>query len=239
VSMTKAEIVVWGLVAAGLGGVVALAVFARSPSAPPRDEAPAAATPADDARSHDEEPERVELAGVAPAKTTELLPQPGNELGDYACVERSGKATRTSELRGKFLVVDFIFTNCGGPCPLMTEAMSKLQAAVAGADDVRLVSFSVDPDRDSPEALSNYADRYKADKERWLFLRAELPDLREIAYDRLGLVGSREQPVIHSPKFALLDRTGRVRGYYSPMTDPVFIATILKDLEKLRAEPVR
>lgn len=233
-NMTKTEIVVWGLVAVGLGGVVALAAFATKSAAPPREDAPAGDAPPDE-----EEPEPVELGGVAPVKKSELLPQPGSELGDYPCVERSGKATRTSELRGKFLVVDFIFTNCGGPCPLMTEAMSKLQAAVAADDDVRLVSFSVDPDRDTPEVLSKYADRFKADKERWLFLRAELPELREIAYDRLGLVGSREQPVIHSPKFALLDRAGRVRGYYSPMTDLGFIDKLLRDLDTLRAEPTK
>lgn len=234
-SMTKPEIVVWGLVAAGLAGVVALAAVSRSASESKQSDPPAAQTPPHE----EEEPEHVELAGVAPVKTTELLPQPGAELGDYACVERSGKATRTSELRGKFVVVDFIFTNCGGPCPRMTEAMSKLQDAIKGADDVRLVSFSVDPERDTPEALTKYADQYGANKERWLFLRAELPEIREIAYDRLGLVATREQPIIHSPKFALLDRTGHVRGYYSPMTDPVFIATLLKDIEKLRAEPVR
>ena len=231
-SMTKAEVVVWALVAAGLGGVVALAVTARGPAAAPRE-----AVQATDETPHEDEHE--EVGGVAQAKTSELLPQPGSELGDYPCVERSGKATRTSELRGKFVVVDFIFTNCGGPCPLMTEAMSKLQKALEGADDVRLVSFSVDPDRDTPEVLSKYADRYGADKERWLFLRAELPDLREIAYDRLGMVGSREQPVIHSPKVALLDRAGRVRGLYSPMTDAVFIGKVLRDLETLRAESVR
>src|SRR5262245_48644466 len=233
--MTKAEIVVWGLVAAGLAGVVALAALVPKSAAPAPGDVPAKAAP-----SHGEEPEeRVELGGVAPVKTTELLPEPGNELGDYPCVERSGKATRTSELRGKFLVVDFMFTSCGGPCPRMSEAMSKLQGALAGADDVRLVSFSVDPERDTPEVLAKYADAHGAEQERWLFLRAELPELREIAYDRLGLVGSREQPIIHSPKFALLDRAGRVRGYYSPMTDPTFITTILKDLDKLRAEPVR
>lgn len=225
-SMTKAEIVIWGIVAAGLAGVVAVAALVRRPAEQPKPEPQA-------------EDSAFEVGGVAPVKTSELLPQPGSELGDYACVERSGKATRTSELRGKFVVVDFIFTNCGGPCPLMSEAMSKLQKAIEGADDVRLVSFSVDPDRDTPEVLAKYAERYGADKEQWLFLRAELPQLREIAYDRLGLVGSREQPIIHSPKFALLDREGRVRGYYSPMTDPTFITTMLKDLEKLRAEPVR
>ena len=227
-SMTKAEIVIWGLVAAGLAGVVAVAALVRRPAAQPEPQPQPAA-----------EDTQFEVGGVAPVKTSELLPQPGSELGDYACVERSGKETRTSALRGKFLVVDFIFTNCGGPCPLMSEAMSKLQKALDRADDVRLVSFSVDPDRDTPDVLSKYADRYGADKEQWLFLRAELPQLREIAYDRLGLVGSREQPIIHSPKFALLDREGRVRGYYSPMTDPTFITTLLKDLDKLRAEPVR
>ena len=225
-SMTKAEIVIWGIVAAGLAGVVAVAALVRRPAAQSDPEPQAQDSP-------------FEVGGVAPVKTSELLPQPGSELGDYPCVERSGKETRTSELRGKFVVVDFIFTNCGGPCPLMSEAMSKLQKALEGADDVRLVSFSVDPDRDTPEVLAKYAERYGADKEQWLFLRAELPQLREIAYDRLGLVGSREQPIIHSPKFALLDREGRVRGYYSPMTDPTFITTMLKDLDKLRAEPVR
>ena len=234
-SMTKAEIVVWGLVAVGLGGVVTLAALARSPAvkAPPAADAVEASQHDDEAAGH------VEVGGVAPVKTSELLPQPGNELGDYACVERSGKAMRTSELRGKFVVLDFIFTNCGGPCPLMTEAMSKLQEAVKGADDVRLVSFSVDPGRDTPEKLSMYADQFKADKERWLFLRAEMTELREIAYDRLGLVGSRDQPIIHSPKFALLDGAGRVRAYYSPMTDGGFIGKLLRDLETLRAETAR
>src|SRR5262245_43026991 len=212
--MTKPEIVVWSVVAVGLAGVVALAALARGPGSSRKTEVIREKAAGD---------VHVEVGGVAPVKTSELLAQPGNELGDYPCVERSGKATRTSELRGKFVVADFIFTNCGGPCPLMTTAMSKLQDALKGAADVRLVSFSVDPERDPPEVMAKYADQYGADKERWLFLRAELPELREIAYDRLGLVGSREQPILHSPKFALLDRAGRVRGYYSPMTEPGFI----------------
>jgi len=233
VSMTKAEVVVWSLVAAGLAGVVALAALARSPAAAPP---PAQPEPPPQQQHSEEAQQPAEVGGVAPVKTTELLPQPGSELGDYACVERSGKAMRTSELRGKFVVLNFIFTNCAGPCPRMTEAMSKLQEAVKGSDDVRLVSFTVDPDRDTPEVLGKFAARYGADAERWLFLRTEMPDLREIAYDRLGLVGSREQPVIHSPKFALLDREGRVRGYYSPMTDGGFIAKLVRDIDTLRAE---
>ena len=232
-SMTKAEVVVWSLVAAGLAGVVALAALARGPAASPPKQ------PDPQPQHADEAPQPAEVGGVAPVKTSELLPQPGNELGDYPCVERSGRAVRTSELRGKFVVLNFIFTNCAGPCPRMTEAMSKLQEAVKGADDVRLVSFSVDPERDTPEVLSKFAAKYGADAERWLFLRAELPEIREIAYDRLGLVGSREQPIIHSPKFALLDREGRVRGYYSPMTDGGFIPKLVRDIGTLRAEPVR
>lgn len=232
-SMTKSEVVVWGVVAVGLAGVLALATLARKPpQAPERAEPPAATEPP----PREDEPEKAEVGGVAPVKTSELLPQPGNELGDYPCVERSGKAMRTSDLLGKFVVVDFIFTNCNGPCPRMTEAMSRLQERLQGADDVRLVSFSVDPERDTPEALSKFATRFGADAERWLFLHAEMEEIRAIAYDRLGLVGSREQPVIHSPKFALLDRKGRVRGYYSPMTDAGFIAKLLGDIATLRAE---
>jgi cytochrome oxidase Cu insertion factor (SCO1/SenC/PrrC family) len=233
--MTKSEYAVWGVVAVALAGVVALGVWSRR-SPPPAASAPA--TPA--------EPERpvkmsdvFEVAGEAQVRTTELLEKPAGELGSFPVVERSGRALSTSELRGKFVVADFIFTNCGGPCPRMTTSMADLQEALKGADDVRLVSFSVDPERDDVKALTEYADRYGADKDKWLFLRAEMPHIREIAYDEFHLVASRDTPIVHSPQFALLDRDGKVRAYYSPMTDAKWKTKLLADLDKLRAGPAK
>jgi protein SCO1/2 len=233
--MTKPEYAVWAVVAVALAGVVALGVWSRrAPVAPPA--APAAAP-------EEDRPPKMsdvfDVAGDAQVRTTELLAAPAGELGSFPCVERSGRAANTSELRGKFVVADFIFTNCGGPCPAMTTTMATLQEALKGADDVRLVSFSVDPERDTPEKLSKYADTYGADKDRWLFLRAEMPQIREIAYDELHLVAARDTPIVHSQQFALLDREGKVRAYYSPMSDPNWRTKLLADLDKLRAGPAK
>ncbi len=230
-SMTKSELVVWIVVATALGGVVTLAALSRPASVISMPPAPGT--------SHEEPAEPAEAAGTAQQRTSGLLPAPAGVLGDLPCVERSGREMKTSELRGKFAVVDFVFTNCGGPCPMMTVAMGRLEESLKSAADVTLVTFSVDPERDTTKVLAEYADRYGADKERWLFLRAEMPVIREIAYDQLKLVKSREDLVIHSQKFALLDREGRVRAYYDPLTDEDWMKLLAADLDVLRREPAR
>jgi len=217
----RTETVVWAIVAVALAGVVALAVVAR------RGRAPQAA------------PEVVESAGEAPVKTSELLPSPAGDFGDVAATERSGRAMRTADLRGRFVVADFIFTYCGGPCPKMTAAMKSLAEATKSAPDLRLVTITVDPDRDTPSALSAYADRAGADKDRWLFLNIERRALQDIAYDHLRLVTSREDLFSHSSKFVLADREGRVRAYYSPLLDDAWLAKLTSDLDILRREPAR
>lgn len=227
-SFTKSETVVWAIVGAVLIGVLALAFVAGrdAPKAPAKTPGPPPAA-------------ETESAGIAPVKKSELLPVPPGELGSHPVVERSGRAMNTSELRGKLVVADFIFTSCGGTCPSMAAEMVRLQKAIGAANDVRLVSFSVDPDRDSVAVLAEYAARYGADKDRWLFLRSEKPVIQEIAYDRLKLVKSREELIMHSSKFALLDREGFVRAYYSPLSDDKWLTKMLSDLDTLRAEPAR
>jgi protein SCO1/2 len=116
----------------------------------------------------------------------------------------------------------------------MSQQMAELQTALKPFDDVLLVSFTVDPERDTPQVLTEYAQRYGADKDRWLFLRAEMGKLREIAYDQLHLVASRDEPVLHSKQFALLDREGRVVAYYSPSQDKNWQKKLLGDVETLR-----
>lgn len=227
-SLSRSETVVWAIVGAALIGVVALA-FVAGRDAPKAPAAPAKPQPAGEAES----------AGVAPVRKSELLPVPAGELGAHAVVERSGRAMNTSELKGKLVVADFIFTSCAGTCPSMAVEMVRLQKAIGGKDDVRLVSFSVDPDRDTVPVLADYATRYGADKDRWLFVRSEKTVIQDIAYDRLKLVKSRDELIMHSSKFALLDREGFVRAYYSPLQDDKWLEKLLADLDTLRAEPVR
>ena len=221
--MKRAETAVWVVVGLALAAVVGFAAFARSgrtPTAPPPGAEP-------------------ESAGVAPEKTSELLPEPAGDFGDVPCTERSGRDMRTSELKGRFVVADFVFTYCGGPCPRRSAALKALQDATPHAADLVLVTFTVDPDRDTPAELAKYADGLGASKDRWLFVRCPHPGLEDLAYDHLKLVKSREDLFSHSTMFVLADRQGRVRAYYSPLDDAQWMTKLLADLDRLRAEPAK
>ncbi len=165
---------------------------------------------------------------------TGLLPQPLGQLEVYDAVERSGDVVSTGDLRGKFAVVDFIFTSCGGTCPRMSKAMQELQARLDGAEDVVLTSFSVDPERDTPDVLSNYADEYGADKDKWLFLRMSRAHVKAITTDQLK-IGDGGDVILHKSTFVLLDHEGRGRAHYEPLEDPGWLDKLMKDLDTLRS----
>jgi len=139
------------------------------------------------------------------ARTAPRLPVYGS-LPDFALVERSGRPVRRLDLEGKIWVASFIFTNCSDECPLMTAEMARLQADVAPMPDLRLVSITVDPERDSAAVLSQYAERFTADPERWLFLTGDKEAIYRLARDgfRLGIVDATEavqSPPVKGPAF--------------------------------------
>ena len=151
---------------------------------------------------------------------------------DFSLVERSGRPVSAGDLRGRVWVADFIYTKCRDSCPLQSRAMAALQADLEAHGDLRSVSITVDPLTDSPALLSEYADRYGADPERWLFLTGEVRDIRRIVQDGFRLSaapvdGQTLDPVLfHSARFVLVDRDGEIRGYYDS-NDP-------RALERLR-----
>jgi len=150
---------------------------------------------------------------------------------DFSLVERSGQQVGLANLRDKIWIVDFMFTHCRDECPLMSSKMAALQVEFTRVEDIRLVSITVDPERDTPAVLSGYADRFGADPERWLFLTGEKASIYRLAqegfrvsvmdpqtegHDRplaLGAPGRGDDPV-HATRFALVDRRARIRGYY-------------------------
>src|SRR5690625_2658712 len=93
-------------------------------------------------------------------------------VGQFTAIDESGEDFDVANLQGNWWVADFIFTNCTTVCLPMTANMVKLQGMLEeeGLDDVKLVSFSVDPDRDTPEVLTEYAKENNADLDRWTFL---------------------------------------------------------------------
>jgi protein SCO1/2 len=171
----------------------------------------------------------------------EPLPRLGT-LPAFQLVERSGRPLTSASLRGKVWMADFIFTTCGGACPAMTARMARLRGEVP--DEVVFVSFTVDPVRDTPEALSRYAASFKAD-DRWLFVTGPQKALYALSTEGFKLaameVPPAEQeaggdgPFLHSSKFVLVDRLGEIRGYYDS-TDEDEMKALVADLTRLRAE---
>jgi protein SCO1/2 len=140
---------------------------------------------------------------------------------EFSLIERSGKTTTLADLRGSIWIADFIYTTCQDTCPLQTTEMAKLQEEWKDSAGLKLVSFSVDPEKDTPQVLSRYADRYGADSGRWLFLTGTREDMGRIVQEgfrlsavSVGNAGSTESIIMHSPRFVLIDKKARIRGYY-------------------------
>lgn len=154
---------------------------------------------------------------------------------EFSLIDQDGKSVTRGDLAGKVWIADFIFTNCAGTCPMISAAMSRLQNSLP--PEVHLASFSVDPERDTQEALAEYADERRADRRRWHFLtgkKEELYDLSvkgfKLALDDTG--GTDVEPITHSTRLVLVDKEGRIRGYYGGTEDEE-IKRLLNDALKL------
>lgn len=159
---------------------------------------------------------------------------------DFSLTERSGNNVGLAELRGKIWIADFIYTSCTDTCPLQTAMLAKLQEEYTGKPDIQLVSFTVDPERDTPQALSVYAAKHNADAKRWFFLTGQRDRIIRLIQDGFHLSVAAALPnadessgmIPHSPRFVLVDRDGRIRGYYDSRELAGFVR-LKNDLEIL------
>jgi cytochrome oxidase Cu insertion factor (SCO1/SenC/PrrC family) len=162
----------------------------------------------------------------------------------FILTERSGRNITNQDLAGKIWVADFIYTTCPGPCPLITASMAKVQDAVAHDPRVQLVTFTVDPDTDTPPVLAAYANKFGADPYRWWFLTGPEKPLYaliqngfyQVVQDNRGLPPQDGQfQVTHSTKLALVDADGTVRGFYDGVGSDGR-ADLLRDIKVLEKE---
>ena len=160
---------------------------------------------------------------------------------EFSFAERSGREIRLADLLEKVWVLDFIYTHCPDTCPIQSAEMKSLQDEFAAEKDLRFVSITVDPARDTPAALSEYAVRFGADRERWLFLTGDREAIYNLAQEGFHLavaelpLASREPAAAthaHSPRFVLIDRKAEIRGYYQA-TDKPAVARLRRDLKTL------
>lgn len=173
------------------------------------------------------------IALLASCSTHPPLPDFGF-VPDFVLTDQTGASFSSKEkLDGKVWVANFIFTTCQGPCPRMSTQMSQARREIL-LPDVRFVSFTIDPDRDTPQALAAYGRRFHADSRNWHFLTGSKSDLNKLSYDafHLGNVGGALE---HSTRFVLVDRKARIRGYYDT-AEPENVQKLIVDTKRLSEE---
>ena len=137
----------------------------------------------------------------------------------------------SADLDGKLWVVDFFFTTCPGPCPKMSAHMKQLNTRFSKHEDVVLLSITVDPVRDTPDALMRYGKRLEADFNNWHFLTGAAETIHDLSVSGFK-IGDPEELIRHSTKFVLVDRSGQIRGYFEG-TDGKEIAELEKTIKRL------
>jgi protein SCO1/2 len=173
------------------------------------------------------------------------LPVYGNEghkVEAFAFTNQDGKTVTQEDVKGKIYVVEYFFTTCKGICPKMNENMTKVYETFRGNDDVKILSHTVDPLEDSVPTMKAYSLRFDADSKQWMFLtgdKKELYDMARTSYlvtaaDDTAVVDI-EDDFIHTDRFILVDRDGRIRGQYEG-TNVGSVNQLIGDIKELLKE---
>lgn len=165
------------------------------------------------------------MSGSAIAEPAYGLPDDFGPAPTFNLVDQNGQAVTLDSFKGKAVIAAFIFTRCQGPCPMISSNMAQLQAEIQKRPDhdkIALVSFSVDPEYDTPAVLKQYASQYGADPKVWTFLTGDRDAMRKMVVKgfRLGLEDApdnKESPIIHSTRLVLIGPKGHNLGYYQAL----------------------
>lgn len=147
---------------------------------------------------------------------------------------QSGDSLELDSLQGNLYVLNFFFATCPGICPKLSHSMERVQDAFIKDEKFKIVSVTVDPDRDSVPALRSYADGHNAIPGKWYFLRGSKADVSELAGKGLYITARPGDPgdaeaFVHSEKMVIVDWDGNIRSYYSGI-DSVSVNKMMADL---------
>jgi protein SCO1 len=157
---------------------------------------------------------------------------------EFAFRDQAGRAVGDADLRGAPWVADFVFTRCPSACPMLTAQMQNLKRRLGDdAARVTMVSFSVDPEHDTPEVLARYAEGYGIEG-RWLFLTGPIDPMRRAVEQGFRVrMGERVAgqdgvyDIMHAQHFLLVDAQNRIRGYYT--SDGEGMQRLERDVKRL------
>jgi protein SCO1 len=157
----------------------------------------------------------------------------------FALLDQNARVFERDQLRGHVWVANFMFTSCPDVCPLLTERMSGVRTQLAAQrGKFRFVSFSVDPQHDTPAVLKKYAREHRADFPDWSFVTGPIDRVKDVVVagfkqtmEPLAAGDSRARTVLHGSHFVLVDDRLAIRGYYP--TDPEGLKRLERDARLL------
>lgn len=183
---------------------------------------------------------RVSPSGTPAADSLPVI----SRLEPFSLFNQEARPVTLDGLRGKVWVADVIFTRCAGPCLQMTQRMKELESAVGPQTPVEFVSFTTDPEYDTPEVLKTYARRLGADSPRWKYVTGPKPQLFRVMIDGLKFTALEKKPeeradpydlFIHSTIFIVVDKQGRVRKAVEGL-EPDYKSKVLAVVNQLAKE---
>ena len=163
-------------------------------------------------------------------------------IGAFRLTDEKNRPISDSVVNNKVFVAEYFFTTCGSICPIMNQQMQRIQAHFKGNEDFEILSFTVDPEHDNPEALLDYARKHNYVNNQWHFITGPKKDLYALARKSFFVLkpaeaqnlGDAGSDFIHTNNFVLVDKKRRIRGYYDG-TNANEVNQLIKDIELLLA----
>jgi len=161
-------------------------------------------------------------------------------LGGFRLTDHTGKEFTQQKLKGKIWLASFMFTRCPSTCPRMMRYLKKVQDAAKKRNvALHLVTFSVDPENDTPEVLRAFAQKFDVDLDTWTFLTGDIDVVKKTSVEgfKMSLEGQANPEaegfgILHGSHLVLVDSQFQIRGYY-PTKEETTLARLLKDAEAL------
>lgn len=187
------------------------------------------------------QPQEASLSSLPDAQPALITPDRPRNLVDFSLTNSTGRVITRADLKGKILVVDFLFTSCSITCPFVNAQMEQIQQLTTNQPDVKLVSLTVDPRDDTPDVLAKYGERFGADTNRWLFLTGD----KAVLYELIGqsfLARDENDPFsympgnfAHTERIAVVDAEGDLRGYFDGLNQNT-AGAVVEEIAKIKNE---
>ena len=164
-------------------------------------------------------------------------------IADFDLINQEGEAFSSSSVSKKIWVVEYFFASCMGICPIMNEQMKRIQSAYYSDTNVVILSFTVDPENDTPNVLKEYANAHESVAGKWFFLTGNKESIYKLARKSFFLLKPAEaknqgdvgSDFIHTNNFVLIDENKQIRGYYDG-TNRNEVDELIEDIAILQKE---